>query len=52
VIGSVAVQGMLGGMPDASDLRRAEVDGQVVNVLALSRDTPVGDALLGDRRSG
>jgi hypothetical protein len=30
VIGSVAVQGMLGGMPEAADLRCTEVEGQVV----------------------
>ncbi len=48
VIGSVAVQGMLVGMPEAADLRRTEVDGQVViSVGARAVSTfPAGDGVM------
>jgi len=48
VIGSVAVQGMLGGMPEAADLRYTEVEGQVVisvGARAVS-SFPAGDGVM------
>ncbi|MCA1674037.1 MAG: transposase [Actinobacteria bacterium] len=48
MIGSVAVQGMLGGMPEAADLRHTEVDGQVVisvGTRAVS-SFPAGDGVM------
>lgn len=48
VIGSVAVQGMLGGMPEAADLRHAEVGGQVVVSVGtrVVSSFPAGDSVM------
>ncbi len=48
MIGSVAVQGMLGGMPEAADLRHTEVDGQVVISVGAQvvSSFPAGDAVM------
>ena len=48
VIGSVAVQGMLGGMPEAADLRYTEVEGQVVISVGarVVSSFPAGDGVM------